>query len=171
VPARRRHQYVPRLLALLLLVSGLLALGTVPAVACSCAITTPDARAAESDAIFRGTADTDGFAGGELTFEVLDVWKGDLGPTVDVVVSAGTCTLPVPDDEPTVVYAYRAKARLHTNMCSSPPGGGETSLTALLGPPHAPDGSGERGVEGPPVVGAPFPSALVMLLRLLGLAS
>lgn len=132
------------LLALLLAVPGVVISTAAPASACSCVMSTVEQRAPETDAIFQG--EVVGIEPGSegrsvFTFDVLQVWKGDVGARVEVTSSnsGAACGLEMSPGQTRLVYADQRGARLTSGLCSAPFGsGGKAALTRLLGEPSAP---------------------------------
>lgn len=156
MPRARRSDVTRLLLALLLAFGAVGVVTTSPAHACSCAGSTIEQRAPETDAIFQGEVVDVASAGSGravYTFEVLQVWKGTVGAEVDVYTSGSgaSCGLEIEYGQRDVIYADVDGSRLSSGLCSAPFGsGGKAALTALLGPPTTPDPPGEIVVLEPP---------------------
>lgn len=151
-------------------VSVLIASGR--AQACSCTpLPTPEEAAQQADAVFLGTVERfveviqraspemTGLFGKpqhlewrrrQATLTVKTVWKGSVGPLVDVVtgMGAGDCGYEFVVDQEYLVYAYRDETRLMTDLCTRtrPSAGAAFDLAVLSGGTAVgpPDSSGLR---------------------------
>jgi len=119
------------LFVLALLIPGILFLRPAESFACSCATLTPDRALEIHDVVFSGrvyeihppTSTPNQQDSGSLvqnSFEVKEVWKGELDRTVDIraAQSTASCGYQFAIDEEYLVYAYYNGDWLETGSCS-----------------------------------------------------
>jgi hypothetical protein len=129
-------------LVLGLAVTGVLALAA-PCLACSCAPSTPEQAFRRADAAFVGRVVNDVMieTGTTQTFEVEQVFKGQLGPTVDVWAQIGTtvvnsCAIVYPTSDRVAVLLYDdGEGHWSAQACSQVT---EAELRRVGGPPREP---------------------------------
>lgn len=132
-----------RLLALLTLAGTFLVVAAPPCSACSCAPSTPKEMLRRADAAFVGTAvgETMVETGTTQTFEVEGVYRGELGPRVEVWAQIGssvvdTCAVLFPvGDRVAVLLDRDEQGRWQTSACSIVE---VSDLEALAGPARPP---------------------------------
>ena len=149
---RRVARPVRLLLALVLAGVGVVA-GASPCLACSCASVPPTKLLADADAAFVGevvetVVDHEGTT---QTFEVDGVYKGDLGPTVEVWAQLGggtinTCHVVFPEGERRALVLERSGGRWSTTSCWLVT---EAQLTRIAGAPVPPSGSDTASPSSP----------------------
>ncbi|HEY7478399.1 MAG TPA: hypothetical protein VIB62_09190 [Actinomycetota bacterium] len=150
----------PAGVVLLLMIAGIgVIAGANPCLACSCASTRPAEVLADADAAFVGRAvetrvDDEGTT---QVFEVDGVYRGELGPTVEVWAQIGTgvvdsCAVTFPEGERRALVLSRDGGRWTTSICSLIT---ETQLERIVGEPRPPSGPAdppEPPASGPPGV-------------------
>jgi hypothetical protein len=138
---------------LLTLAGTFLVVAASPCSACSCAPSTPKELLRRADAAFVGTvvAETMSETGTTQTFEVEGVYRGELGPTVEVWAQIGTsvvntCAVLFPvGDRVAVLLERDERGRWQTSACSIVE---PSDLEALAGPVRPP-GAASTSPDGP----------------------
>ena len=132
-----------RALLVLAIVAGATMMTASPCLACECTARSPEDIVGQADRAFVGrvVGQTPEARGTTQTFEVAVVYKGALGPTVDLWAEVGTtslssCAVLFPEHERVAVaMSVDAQGRWTTTSCSYLT---EKELRKAAGPPHAP---------------------------------
>ena len=152
---------VPRRISRAVLLLGLALSGMVaiapPCLACDCVAMTPKEALRGADAAFVGQVVQDVMTaeGTTQTFEVEGVFKGELGPTVDVWAQIGTevvdtCAVLYPTgDRVAVLLTDDGDGRWSTQICATIT---EAALRRLAGPPGEPVAEASPSPPPPPSV-------------------
>jgi hypothetical protein len=135
-----------RALLILATVGGGIVVSASPCRACDCAARTPAEIVRQADRAFVGRVvdETVSANGTTQTFQVVAVYKGALGPTVDLWAEVGTnslssCAVLFPQHERVAVAMnVDAQGRWTTTSCSYLT---EAQLREAAGPPHPPTGA------------------------------
>jgi hypothetical protein len=135
-----------RALLLLAIVGGGILVTASPCRACDCAARTPAEIVRQADRAFVGRVvdETVSANGTTQTFQVVAVYKGALGPTVNLWVEVGTnnlssCAVLFPRHERVAVaMTVDAQGRWTTTSCSYLT---QAQLREAAGPPHPPTGA------------------------------
>src|SRR5437867_4071247 len=148
-----------RALVILAIVGGGMVVTASPCLACDCAARTPAEIVRQADRAFVGrVVDQTVTANGTIqTFQVAAVFKGALGPTVDLWAEVGTssfssCAVLFPQHERVAVaMSVDAQGRWTTTSCAYLT---EAQLRDVAGPPHAPT----QAMSPPPTTAGPVPT-------------
>ena len=132
-----------RALVILAILGGGIVVTASPCRACDCTARAPEQILRQADRAFVGRVvdETVSANGTAQTFQVVAVYKGALGPRVDLWADAGTssfssCAVLFPRHERVAVAMnVDAQGRWTTNTCSYLT---EAQLRDVAGPPHAP---------------------------------
>jgi hypothetical protein len=127
----RTIQVVKVWLVISMLISSTMLLFPAAAAACSCARASSVQEAQDgSDSIFEGTVTTVKSSSASLlsspakavkaSFQVNEVWKGHVSPTIDVLTAAGSesCGYEFKEGERYLVYARATGKALEVSLCS-----------------------------------------------------
>ncbi|MGZ8565999.1 MAG: hypothetical protein ACXWXS_02995 [Actinomycetota bacterium] len=142
-----------RVLVAVVLAGAGLVVGAGPCFACSCVASTPEEKLHDADAAFVGrvvqsTIDAEGTT---QTFEVDGVYKGELGPTVEVWAQIGTgvtnsCAVIFAEGDRRALVISRSGGHWMTTGCSLVT---EAALTRVAGAPGPPTGTSAPAPRSP----------------------